>query len=255
VIEVPATAAARRTCYRKGCTHPECRAESNLYQKRLKADAIRGVSRRVPADKALRLLDMRERELGGVPSENALARALGISYRVIACLRKGETKYVEIGTYRKLLQPLGAPPTYVPPRATVLRVRALQAEGWRGLDLIEALGANSSLYSRSSKMFYTTAAKVVEFVASAEPGTSQQSATMARNKGWLPRSAYDQDLFLDPLWDGVGGLLSADAGTEAVVEDFFFLLETGVSIADALVRVNRSAEWGRKRMAELRQSA
>lgn len=238
-MSAPATAPQRRTCYRSGrCTHEECRLESNRYQKATHARAASGRTNKVPAEVAKKVLAQRRKEAGNY-SVNQLSKALGVSYQVITRLDKGTAKYIEAASFQRLKRPLALPPVSVPSAATALRLRMMQAEGWTVTDLVNALRCNTSLYSRTPTVLYETAVRVVEFVASAPEGSSRIARATARNKGWMPRSAYEHGILLDPQWDGVGGY----AATYDELEDLLYESRSGATPATIAKRMKKPEAW------------
>jgi len=184
-----------------------------------------------------------------------IARASGVSTMALRALDKGDVQWVQRDTYerlRKLPKLTVDDSRHVPMAATAIRVHALQAEGWGLRDLArEGMYANI-LQGNPPEIRLGRARTVIELVQRLGAGPSVKGATAARTKGWPPREAYDRDLLLDPLWDGVGGLLDEqdEATGDEIEHEFLHLVRTGTGPYEAGARVGRSKEWVRSKVTK-----
>lgn len=240
----PATPAKQRYCFKHlHCNHARCRATWNRTQSVIRLRSEQGLTNRIPVAEAKAAL-MQQRKATGDNRIMPLARALGVDYRVIKGIEDGSLQYVQRATLQRLQKPLPTPET-VSSTATMLRLRALQAEGWTIVQLADALGCSSALFTRYPVVWYETAVKVVDFVMAAEPGTSRLAGAVARKKGLLPRSAFDQDCLRDPLWDGLGGLIT-EPTKEDLIAEVRFLAEQGSKPEEIAGRFDIDLKWVRE---------
>jgi len=112
----------------------------------------------------------------------------------------------------------------VPSHGAILRIKALQAIGWRHADLTERSGLNTALlYKQTGKRItqrhHDAIVRVYDDLAMT-PGPSHHTAARAAKKGWLPPLALDDDRLDDPTYvPDVTVLRRPDAPKVIPVED------------------------------------
>lgn len=198
----------------------------------------RGVAHTYPAAEALELAERQLRENGW--SIDQLQAAAGLSPNAVWLLRHRRKRVMastmealRVLPYRDRLKP--AP---VPSRATTLRLRALACEGYDMWTLARELGLTRPVrYDRWTTVNRDIAESVLALVKrlSGIPGPTPRAGVIARSRGWLPVSAYDQELFWDVEWDGMDGVLREPTPAERVAE-LEHLIRTGVTMSEAISR-------------------
>lgn len=206
----------------------------------------------VPAERARALMENQQRRHH--LSQRRLATAAGLPKKTLWALSTGRTQRVYPTTMRALLELPHlheVQPATLPVAASVLRLQALTVQGWGAKYVHEILGAEPNLYSRD-RVAYAVVLRIIEALREygSRPGPSQKAAVTARNHGWRAMDAYDRELLLDPLWDGVGGLLQERLSVSETREEFWFLVGNGVEPMCAGARVGRGDAWVEKRLTE-----
>jgi hypothetical protein len=145
---------------------------------------------------------------------------------------------------------------WIPSLGTVRRLRALTVMGWSMRDLSERCELQeSTLAALRNPVHKMTRPKFAAIVAglyselSGTHGPGRHAATRARNRGWLPPAAWDDDSIDDPNTEpAVTKQATANRGrpVEHVIEDIEWILEhdpliTSTELAQRLGYATKSA--------------
>lgn len=176
-------------------------------KKKQRMELAAGIRRTVDVGVARRALEERL-EISGLTLHQLANRSAGISHSNLKAILASPDGHhrVQIRTLEKIRR-LAADPGYVSRLGSEIRVQALRAEGWSEKTLRFQYGITVSVVKRPT-IQVTTARRVIELIETLGEGPDKRAQTLALNRGYLPRSAYDQDCLVDPLWDGKDGLLN-----------------------------------------------
>lgn len=188
-----------RNCYLRGCRNKACLAASTRYTKRLHLEHQRGQYRMTDATPARRHIErlkaagwtqVQISEASGVPSANIHKLYVGPQDKT-ANWRAAAILAVEIG-------PPPADANTVNATGSRRRLQALRVLGHRRYDLAAPLGTTPDRIKHitSGGTRTITAAEAAAITRlyrtlSTVPGPSQQTATIACNKGWHGPLAWD----------------------------------------------------------------
>lgn len=197
-MTAPVAAPARRTCYGRGCNHPECRLEHTRYCKRWALAAARRPTGRAAFLRALGLI---EHMASNGWSVSAIAATAGVHEQRVHELRRRATTQTRVS--HALLDALeraaSSEPTTgrVDAALTRQRIRSLAVLGYAVPDVLDLTGLNVGALRRlqtgGAAISVRTAAAVRDAYARVgdRPGPSRQAARMASAKGWEPPAAWD----------------------------------------------------------------
>lgn len=257
-----------RNCYLQGCRQPECILAATRYTKRLRLEHARGQYRTIDATQTRHHI---ERLMAAGWTQRQIAHASGIEAASIHQIYAGNQE--RTATWRAaaiLNMPLTAPPAdtrRVDATGTCRRLRALRVIGHRRYDLAAALDITPDRVKHitNGHTKYVTpdeAATVTRLYRrlSTIPGPSQQTATLARNKGWHGPLAWDNidDPTCEPEIDQYS---RARSGSRIAVADVARVAElttagrTARQIADELGCHRRTVTRARRRAAMQQQAA
>jgi hypothetical protein len=187
------------TCYRRGCRQEECVTYNAHYDKRLRYDHARGISRIVDSTQAVEWLRYM---LATGTTIHAMSRDMGYTdpNALRALLRR---KRIHRTTHDRIMAlrpaPYDSPKTaWVPAVGTIRRIHALAAIGWPAVEVIKRTGINQSTISdistkRVSWVHAATALavrRVFEELSSTNGG-DVRSMTKAKKLRWAPPAAWD----------------------------------------------------------------
>ncbi|MDN5768879.1 MAG: hypothetical protein L0H96_26040 [Humibacillus sp.] len=229
------------------------------YTKRWRLDILRGEHRYVDAGP---IRDHVAMLLAAGASKRAIADAAGISATAMTQLVHRGQRHTQRATAARLLavrlEDIQRRPTgrgFVPATGTRRRIQALQAIGHAA----RTIGSEAGV---SAAVVHNLTVQAGEWVSArnrdailtaydalwARPGSSKQTATMSRTKGWAPPLAWDDDTIEDPAARPNHGRPTRPGKgrpTADLVEDIEWLLEhqpcsTAQQIATRL-QLSRSA--------------
>lgn len=207
-----------RRCYLRGCRRPECSNAHYRYMSRYRLDTERGNNRRVPSGPVA--AHVRQLIADGW-SHGQIAAAARCTSGAIS--RVSRHRYPTIAT-DLAARILAARPTVsiveertsVSAVGTIRRVQALIAIGHSLLSIAEASGITKTalghIVNHSHETITARNARSVANVYadwSEQPGTFARSRNRARDLGWPPPAAWDDDTIDDPTalpeWTGYCG--------------------------------------------------
>lgn len=225
---------------------PEAVAKRVAYRRARMLDELHGVPRgRMPrAEVVAHVTALRALGFG----EGAIASAAGLSGRSVRYFRSdaSSTSMVYARRFLELTPELvfarAAGHTLVPAFAAVRRMEALQWMGWRYSDIEQAGRAatgdpawcnmlrepNQISASRHRSMC------AAFDVLSGKRGGSRRTSAIARNRGFLPPLAWDDDTIDDPT--ATPDLGAHESGTD--LDEFMFLVRGGEEPARAARRLS-----------------
>jgi hypothetical protein len=182
-------------------------------------------------------------------SMKAVATAAGISTSQLWKIQHGRGEYVAPVTMQKLreLPHLENAARFAPVGGSRRRFQAMAVMGYGHAMMRRFMHGDANCYGRS-KVTMEYALRLMDVVRehALTPGPQRHAAAVARSAGWLPPEAFDRDFFFDdPLWDGETGILADEDAmdTEAVREEYWFLVDHGMDPWSAAARVGRSDSW------------
>ncbi|WP_432053676.1 hypothetical protein [Streptomyces sp. bgisy022] len=188
-----------RNCYLSGCRADGCRTAASRYTKQLRVEHARGHYRMTHAGPARqRIQDL----MTAGWTQRQIARASGVEAASIHQVYVGaQEKTAKWRAAAILAIPVTTPPPNthrIDATGTRRRLQALRVLGHRRYDLAAALDitADRIKHITNGNTKYVTPAEAAAIARlyrrlSAIPGPSQQTATLARNKGWHGPLAWD----------------------------------------------------------------
>jgi hypothetical protein len=126
--------------------------------------------------------------------------------------------------------------SWLPAKATELRLKALAMAGYSVQDIAWELGQSAMIGKPTAKVVLRShAQKILDLIIRLDGrvGPSPQAITKAANKGWRHEREYRRERFLDIEWSGRGGSARA---SDVLLENLDFLLGCGLTVEAAWVR-------------------
>lgn len=145
---------------------------------------------------------------------DAKGRKMGKRHKICAACSKANR--IQMDDYRKRVYLHGGRSLMVPSAGTRRRLQALQAMGWNFREVGKKIGADSSalsniasvsninVYRVKMKVYPETAEKVtavydeMAMIPPPDDWLHRRTATMARDRGYLPPLCWDDELIDDP---------------------------------------------------------
>jgi len=193
-----------RNCYLRGCRQQACIDASTRYTKRLRVEHQRGQYRMTDATQTRQHI---ERLMTAGWTQRQIAHASGVESASIHQIYTGHQEKTATWRAAAILNvPITQPPANprrVNATGTRRRLQALRVIGHRRYDLAASLGitADRIKHITNGHTKHVTPAEATAVARlyrrlSTVPGPSQQTATIARNKGW--HGPLDWDDIDDP---------------------------------------------------------
>lgn len=235
------------TYFARGCRCEDCRTAARRYNKRLKLDQYRGVSRLVDATPAREHVAAL---LAGGMSFRAISIAAGWRSRNALDEALKRTR-VQRRTLDRILAVRPDSDTrhdgYVDATGARRRLQALAAVGWPSRAIADRLGHrdHTTVLDVRSGATTTVRRRTATAVAAAydalamTPGPSERARRHAARQGWLPPLAWDDDLIDDPAHSPDPGVARRDR-RGAAREDVLELLALGETHAAIAARLGIS---------------
>lgn len=204
-----------RACYLRGCRRPECSNAHYRYMSRYRLDAARGHTRRVPSGP---VVDHVRQLIADGWSRGQIADAARCTDGAISRVSRHQYPTIAADLADRIL---AARPTVsiveertsVSAVGTIRRVQALIAIGHSLISIAEASGITKTALGHIVNHSHgTITARNARSVASVyanwseRPGSFVRSRNRARDLGWPPPAAWDDDTIDDPTatpdWTG-----------------------------------------------------
>lgn len=188
-----------RNCYLRGCRQKACIEASTRYTKRLRVEHQRGQYRMTSATQARHHI---ERLMAGGWTQRQIARSSGVEaasiHQIFIGAQEKTAKWRAAAILAVQITPPPTDPHHVDATGSRRRLQALRVIGHRRYDIAALLGITDDRIkhitngrTRRVTRYEATAIARLYRRLSVIPGPSQQTATIARNKGWHGPLAWE----------------------------------------------------------------
>lgn len=200
-----------RACYLRGCNTAACKQANYRYMSQIRLEHHRGQRRRTDATQTRVHV---ERLLATGWTQAQISRAAGIVHHLVSDVIHGKQTIANKTAYAILSVPISAPPADtrdVDATGTTRRLQALVAIGWPINQLAPQVGIFSTALGNIARGELLTVRRTTADTVAlhyqhliCQPGPSNRSRILARNKGWAPPGVWDDIDNPDDIPDWTG---------------------------------------------------